>query len=68
MAPYIKFLISFIFGAAGLWAYLTWPTWMGVMAFIGLFFAGSCLASYIFKRTATKHQIKQDLEARLHND
>ena len=68
MAPYLKFLIPLAFGAAGLWAFVALPLVPGILAFAGLFFLGSLLGIYVFKRTATAEQIKQDLEARLHND
>ena len=68
MAPAIKFLIPLAFGALGLWAFVAWPLWAGVPAFVGLFVLGSILGSILFKRLATDKQIRDDLEARLHND
>ena len=68
MAPTIKFLIPLAFGALGLWAFVALPLWPGVFAFVGLFLIGSVLGTVLFKRFATPKQIKDDLEARLHND
>ncbi|HMB77593.1 MAG TPA: hypothetical protein VKN76_14430 [Kiloniellaceae bacterium] len=68
MAPWIKFTVSLLFAGLGLWAFLRFPFWPGLLAFVALCLIGALLASWLFKRFATADQIKADLEARLHND
>jgi hypothetical protein len=68
MAPYVKFIIPFIFATFGLAIWMTWPSWFGLVAFIGVFWLGSIIGTVLFKRLATPRQIREDLEARLHND
>ncbi len=67
MAPYLNFFVPLGFSALGLWALMMWPGTAGVLAFVGLFFLGSCLGAYLFKRYATLEQIKADLEHRVRN-
>ncbi|HUS97133.1 MAG TPA: hypothetical protein VMX97_10370 [Hyphomicrobiaceae bacterium] len=64
MAHYLKFFIALAFGALGLCAYMVLPGWQGLAAFAGVFLFGSALASYIFKRIATREQVIEDLKAR----
>ena len=68
MAPYIKFSVPLVFAVVGLWAFVVWPLWLGLIVFVAVFFIGSCLGTYLFKRYATPDQVREDLEARLHND
>lgn len=68
MAPYIKCLTPLPFWATGLWAFLSWPFWPGLLAFLTLFLLGSLLGNVLFKRYATAQQVKEDLKARLGND
>ncbi len=67
MAHYLKFFVALAFSAIGLWCFVLWPGWLGFGAFAGLFIVGSALSSALFKRHATKEQIKEDLEARLYD-
>jgi hypothetical protein len=68
MAPWIKFLIPFCFGLAGLALFVMLPLWPGLIGFIGMFFLGSIIGTVLFMRYATPQQIRKDLEARLYND
>lgn len=67
-APYFKFLICFAFAGFGIWAFLVLPFWWGILAFVLLVLLGSLLGAIVFKRFATPQQVKDDLEARLHQD
>ena len=68
MAHWVKFLIQLPFLAAGLYAVLVLPLWLGALAMIMLMVVGTVIATAVFKRIATLDEIKADLEARLHND
>lgn len=68
MAHYLKFSISLVFALLGLWAFMAWPLWPGVIGFFAIGCFGSWLASRVFKRCATLDELKEDLEARLHSD
>ena len=68
MAHYLKFSISLVFALLGLWAFMAWPLWHGVIGFFAISCFGSWLASRVFKRYATLDQVKEDLQARLDSD
>jgi hypothetical protein len=68
MAHYLKFSMSLVFALLGLWAFMAWPLWQGVIGFFALGCFGSWLAGRVFKRYATLQERKEDLEARLHSD
>lgn len=54
--------------ALGLWGLAVLPGLWGWAAFVIAFLVGGAASMTAFKRLATKQQIKDDLEARLHND
>lgn len=68
MAHWVKFLIQVPFMTAGLVAVMMMPFWAGVLSAIALLIVGSVIATFVFKRIATPEQIKEELQARLHND
>jgi hypothetical protein len=68
MAHYLKFSISLVSALLGLWAFIVWPLWQGVIGFFAIGCFGSWLASRVFKRYATLDEIKEDLQARLDSD
>ena len=67
MAHYLKFFTALAFSVAGLACWIHWPGWFGFGAFVALFVSGSVVGNRLFKRYATPEQIKEDLEARLHD-
>lgn len=67
MAHYLKFFTALAFSVVAIACYLIWPGWAGVCAFVGLFIIGSMASSALFKRYATLEEVKEDLEARLHD-
>lgn len=54
--------------ALGLWGLAVLPGMWGWAAIMVAFLVGGTASMTAFKRLATKQQIKDDLEARLHND
>lgn len=52
----------------GLWGLVSLPNPWGWLAIVAAFLIGGITSQTLFKRFATKQQIMDDLEARLHND
>lgn len=65
MAPWLNFLIPLTFAFVGMALWVIVGGWRGVALFLLCFLAGSIAGSRVFKRYATKKQIREDLEARV---
>jgi hypothetical protein len=68
MAQSVRFAISLLACAAAALIFLAIKSpWMGALAALTVFAAGSGLAEAVFRRLASREEIRADLEDRVRN-
>ncbi|MEM6907234.1 MAG: hypothetical protein AAF494_01030 [Pseudomonadota bacterium] len=63
-----RFVVFFGAIALGVWGFIELSLGWGIASLVAAFLIGSAASGRVFKRLASDQQIKDDLEARLHND
>lgn len=66
--PWLKVILPLAAGTAGMAIWIALKSWWGAAIFVAFFLVGSVVGRLLFKRLASERQIRDDLEARLHND